>query len=407
MYKHLKQTAIGAALLTITTSTTFAQEKQASGNSFGSGFNPKISLILQGSYTDLQSEAEAEIPGFLLGPETEFRADGFSLGETELSMEANVDDMFRGWATVAFEDEVGETEVVVEEAYLETLSLPNGFGVKFGRFFSDIGYMNRLHSHAWEFADAPLPYRAMLANHLGDDGVQLRWLAPANFFLEFGSEALRGIGFPASGESQDGVMTWTGFARVGGDIGAGGAWRLGYSRVQADADEREVEEEGTPIHSFSGDSDLNIVDFVYKWAPNGNPRERNFVFQAEYFDREESGNVEDLQTGDSSDYNGNQDGFYLQGIYQFMPRWRVGLRYDQLNASNSVINPVGGTVLEHLDEDSGQPERVSAMVDYSRSEFSRFRLQFNKDESRADGETDNQVILQYIHSIGAHPAHQF
>jgi hypothetical protein len=46
------------------------------------------------------------------------------------------------------------------------------------------------------------------------------------------------------------------------------------------------------------------------------------------------------------------------------------------------------------------------MTDYSPSEFSRFRLQFARDKSFQD-DPDNQVILQYIMSIGAHGAHKF
>lgn len=398
----LQNTMLRAGALLFTLLPAMAQAQET-----GSGFNPKISLILQGSYADFSSDAEAAIPGFLLGPETEFRSDGFSLGESELAIEANVDNRFRGWATIAFEDEGGDTEVAVEEAYLETLSLPAGFGIKFGRFFSDIGYHNRQHAHAWDFADAPLPYRAMLAKTLKDDGIQLRWLAPTDLFAEFGIEALRGIGFPAGGEDRSGVNTWTGFARVGGDQGTGGAWRLGYSFVDAVAEGREVEEEDEPLHGFTGNSQLHILDFVYKWSPNGNPRERNFIFQAEYFDREEDGTVEDLQSGDLSAYDGIQSGYYLQAVYQFRPRWRAGLRYDALDAANSLSNPVAGTILEELAEDSGTPERWTAMLDYSHSEFSRLRLQFNRDESRTDGETDNQIILQYVHSLGAHPAHQF
>ena len=46
------------------------------------------------------------------------------------------------------------------------------------------------------------------------------------------------------------------------------------------------------------------------------------------------------------------------------------------------------------------------MVDWSPSEFSRFRLQFNQDKSQI-GITDNQVYLQYILSLGTHGAHKF
>jgi hypothetical protein len=46
------------------------------------------------------------------------------------------------------------------------------------------------------------------------------------------------------------------------------------------------------------------------------------------------------------------------------------------------------------------------MLDYSPSEFSRFRLQLAQDRSM-QGVEDNQVILQYVHSLGAHGAHRF
>jgi hypothetical protein len=46
------------------------------------------------------------------------------------------------------------------------------------------------------------------------------------------------------------------------------------------------------------------------------------------------------------------------------------------------------------------------MVDWSPTEFSRLRLQLARDNSRA-GVTDNQMLVQYIFSLGAHGAHLF
>lgn len=373
----------------------------------GNAFNPKIGLILQGSYADFSSGAEPEVPGFILGPETEFRPEGFSLAETELNIESNIDDKFHGWATIALENEDGETVPVVEEAYGNTLTMPYGLALKMGRFFSDIGYQNRQHTHAWEFADAPLVYRAFFANQLSDDGLQIRWVAPTDLYLELGTELLRGDGFPAGGEDRSGVNLVTAFARVGGDVGSSYSWRAGVSRVNADADDRRTGEDIQT--SFTGDSDITGLDFVWKWAPDGNPKIRNFVFQTEYYLRDEDGLVVSDPDGaaDSSSYDGKQKGFYAQGIYQFMPRWRLGLRYDRLSADNDVLNPVAGTSLETLADNSTDPERWSVMTDFSNSEFSRLRLQYNRDDSRAGGETDDQWLLQYIYALGAHPAHQF
>ncbi|MDP3857647.1 MAG: hypothetical protein Q8Q73_07790 [Stagnimonas sp.] len=375
----------------------------ASANS-GNAFNPKISLILDGSYADYRRPAAEGIPGFLLGEETGPRAEGLALGETELAIEANIDHSFHGWATLA----VGaEGDIGVEEAYINTLALPHGLALKFGRFFSDIGYQNHQHAHAWEFVDAPLVYTALLGTQLGDDGLQLRWLAPTDLFLELGAEALRGASFPAGGDERPGIKAYTGFVHLGGDVGTGGSWRLGLSHLRADADDRrsgEASETG-----FSGSSHLSILDAVYKWAPDGNAATTNFVAQAEYFYRREHGAlVHDPEgSADFSNYRGSQQGFYVQGVYQFLPRWRVGARYDRLSASNRLDNPVAGTSLEQLAADGDDPRRYSLMADFSNSEFSRLRLQLNRDQSRPDGQSDDQVLVQYIFSLGSHPAHQF
>ncbi|HKY93366.1 MAG TPA: hypothetical protein VJM11_20105, partial [Nevskiaceae bacterium] len=370
----------------------------------GNGFNPKISLILDGGYTDYSEDGEADVPGFLLGDETEPADAGLSLGETELAMEANIDQSFHGWATIAFEP---GGELGVEEAYVNTLALPAGLAVKMGRFFSDIGYQNRQHAHAWDFVDAPLVYRAMLGTQLGDDGVQLRWVAPTDLFLEVGTELLRGDAFPAGGEGRNAIKAFTGFAHVGGDVGDSGSWRLGLSHLRADANRRETGEDAAT--AFTGKSDLTIVDAVYKWAPHGNASARNAVLQGEVFFRREHGDLvfDPEGAGDASRYDGDQKGFYVQGIVQFMPRIRAGVRYDRLFADNTIDDPVPDTSLGFLADDAHDPQRWSAMVDYSHSEFSRFRVQFSRDDSRADASADDQVFLQYIFSLGAHPAHQF
>ena len=46
------------------------------------------------------------------------------------------------------------------------------------------------------------------------------------------------------------------------------------------------------------------------------------------------------------------------------------------------------------------------MIDWTNSEFSRLRLQYSRETLAAD-ERDSQIMLQYIMSLGAHPAHTF
>lgn len=376
-----------------------------------SAFNPELSLILQGAYLD-RAGGERPITGFFPAGGHAHAERGFTLDHTELVMSANIDPYSRGLVTLAVADE----EVEVEEAWFQTLRLGHGLTLKGGRFFSGIGYQNERHPHAWDFADNNLMYSALFGESLKQDGLQVRWLAPTELFLELGAEVAKGQFFPGSdgGADKNGADAWAGFARVGGDVGVSHAWRAGVSYLRASPRQREAFlddlNDFEALSLFSGRSKAWLADFVWKWSPDGNPRQRNFIFAAEYFDRDEDGDLlcEDARaaggacTGLTDRYASDQSGGYAQAVYQFMPRWRIGTRYDRLSAG-SVDFGANGAFLGSTDYD---PSRWSLMTDYSPSEFSRFRLQFARDKS-VQGDPDNQVILQYIMSIGPHGAHKF
>jgi hypothetical protein len=89
--------------------------------------------------------------------------------------------------------------------------------------------------------------------------------------------------------------------------------------------------------------------------------------------------------------------------------WRVGYRYDRLNAgtaSNGLVDSGALTAADFPILAKYNPSKHTVMVDWSPSEFSRIRLQAASDKSRSDV-TDHQVFLQYIVSLGAHGAHKF
>ncbi|MCP3850686.1 MAG: carbohydrate porin [Gammaproteobacteria bacterium] len=376
-------------------------------------FNPAISLILDGQYADFDNDSSNyELPGFSLGNEAGLGEDGFSIGHTELAISANVDDKFYGKATLAIHDHEGETETDLEEAYIQTLGLGNGLTLKAGRFYSAIGYLNEQHEHTWDFADAPLIYRGLFGDQLRDDGLQITYIAPTDTFMQIGTELFRGDRFPGGGD-HDGVGAWTVFANIGGDIGIEHSWQLGLNHWRENNVDGRTSSghshggEATETPSFSGDSKISSLDLVYKWAPNGNPTSRNFKLQFEYFDRREDGSITMLNSGppeEISSYDGQQDGWYTQAVYQFKPHWRTGIRYDRLSSNNrgsdeDVLAEAG------LDDEGHTPERYSAMLEWLPSEYSRIRLQFNRDDSYED--SDNQIFLQYTLSLGSHGAHQF
>lgn len=364
-----------------------------------SSFNPEIGVILQGQYQSFSNDS-GEFAGFAIGEEGERGEEGLGIDETELNFSASVDNLFRASSTVALHEHEGDLEVKLEEAYVETLALPYGMQAKAGRFFSELGYLNSHHAHSDDFADRPLPNRVFLDNNYNDDGVQISMILPTNLYTEIGAGAFRGSDFPGGGAEGSDIGAWTAYGRVGGDIGTNTSWRIGASTLQANDVSREANEDTV---TFEGDSDLYILDGRAVIAPTGNSAEQEIILQGEYFYRDENGTYEDTDFGTGVvDYDDAQSGWYAQTVYKFLPKWRVGARYAQLYAGDTPAGLAGSA----LDSEGHDPWSGTAMIDWTNSEFSRARLQYNHEEL-ADGQNDNQIMLQYIMSIGAHGAHAF
>jgi hypothetical protein len=402
--------------------TRAAVAPTASGPQPSASLNPAMSLILNGSFASLsQDPATYQITGFVpsmgeVGPPPR----SFGLGESELALSASIDPHFRGAAFFAL---TPDNEIEVEEAYVQTLSLGRGLTVKAGRFLSSIGYHNEVHAHAWDFADSPLVSRAFLGGRYGEDGVQVRWVAPTDLYMDVGAEFGRGRSFPAGpdgGRNKNGVGAANLFAHVGGDIGTATAWQLGTSLLSTSPRGRtydDVDAAGTGVtNSFSGRSRLWTLSGVLKWAPDGNASRTSLKLQGEYFRRSESGNLTfDTQAAGAAgtpiggDFRSRQSGWYGQTVYQFMPAWRVGYRYDRLDPGSLNLSLVESGALTAADFPvlaSHRPSKHSLMLDWTGSEFSRLRFQVARDRSRATA-VDNQLLVQYIMSLGAHGAHRF
>jgi hypothetical protein len=380
-------------------------------------FNPAMSVILAGRYANLSHDpSRYRIQGFMPGgDEAGPGRRGFDLGESEITLSANVDHRFSGQLTFSMN---ADNALEVEEAFVRANGLAHGVNAMGGRFLSSVGYLNSQHAHAWDFADAPLVYQAMLGGQYKSDGVQVKWLAPVERFVEVGVELGRGATFPGNDRNKNGANAVAAFAHIGDDIGDSSSWRAGISYLRTSAADRafdDIDRAGIGVvDAFSGSSRLWIADAILKWAPQGNATQRNLKLQGEYFRRTESGTLTYDTLGASlgalaGDYRGVQSGWYLQGVYQFMPTWRAGLRYDRLHSGTPRIATVDSGELDAADFArliAYNPSRTTAMVDWSPSEFSRLRLQVAEDKSRP-GATDRQLFIQYIMSLGVHGAHTF
>jgi hypothetical protein len=367
---------------------TPAANPGSTGAAGAAAFNPGISVVLNGFYTASSSDPDhAVIPGFPLDKDALPTTRGFSLGESELTLASNIDPYLAG-TLVATIDREGE--VNVEEAYINTTSLGGGLSLKAGRFFSGVGYLNERHSHNWTFSDMPLPYRAFLGGQYGDDGVQVRWLAPTDTFLELGAEAFRGDSFPAGGAADHGAGTYTAYVHSGGDLSTSWSWLAGASYLHADANARDA---GGGV--FDGSSQVGILSGVAKWAPNGNPVNKNVVLSAEYFFDHDDGSFNAVPV------SLDRSGWYVQGVYQFRRRWSAGLRYAALDGDAVPLALAGSA----LDPQGRSPWAATALLEFDTSEFGRFRLQYTRDESNL--QPRDEIMTQYTIIYGPHAAHRY
>ncbi len=270
---------------------------------------------------------------------------------------------------------------------------------EFGRFLSSIGYLNDQHQHAWDFYDAPLPYQAFLGGQFRSDGLQLKWVAPTDTFVELGGEIGDGASFPGAQRNSNGIGSVATYVHAGGDIGNSNSWRAGLSYLGLRPQDREYLQattDGTDATlGFSGKSQLAIADFVWKYAPNGNALDTNFKLQGEYFWRKENGDL-------TFDRDGSL-GLTNTSSYSVAPKrllhrrclapCRIGASVRATTAGPGHVDY--GANNPYFADASYNPQRYAVMFDYTPSEFSRFRLQFQQAKLRPDF-TDNEIFIQYI-----------
>jgi len=362
------------------------------------------------------------------------RAKGFGLGETELAFSASIDDMFFGKLTTVFESHNGETEVNVEEAFIQTMALPKGFTVRAGRFLSDIGYLNNQHLHSDSFTSRPSAYRAFLGGHYFDDGLRFSYIAPTDLYWTMGVEAFSGDSLRAADEhgerAFDSTGVYTAFTKMGGDISIESSWQLGLSYLRNENGQLTAEEHEETGHEEAGHEEAEheeagheddhghgasytgkntfITDFVYKWAPNGNYKYQHLTLSAEYFrisdfmvseQHEELAGAADHEEGDDANSKDYHEAWYVSGVYQFSPNWSAGLRYGKLD---SQLQHEG-----HFDQQTLKETELS--IAWHNSHFSTVRLEFSHQSNIGfeNESNDNVMSLQYVMAMGAHSAHQF
>src|SRR5712692_3470724 len=337
---------------------------------------------------------------------------GFNARNIELAFDGAVDPYFEGFANIVFKlDNDNNTDVEVEEAFMQTTSLPFNLQLKGGQFFAAFGRINPTHPHTWDFVDYPI----VAGRFLGPDGLrgvgsQISWIVPVPWYsqLILGVQNGRGnTGYSFRNPGADGIF----FDRRTTDRELRGlqdfVWIPRWEN-SVDLSPTQVVLAGVSGAFGSNETGANSrtqiygADLLYKWksalAEGGFP----FVkWQTEVmYRRFEAGSGANDSFPVAETFH--DWGMYSQLLWGFKKGWVAGVRGDYLHMTDSKFTD---------DMDRQTRSRVSANLTWYPTEFSKIRLQYNHDFLAenfflSDRDVDS-VFLQFEFILGAHGAHKF
>ena len=398
------------------------------------------------------SSADNDELGELQGGGHDPNKRGFTLQQAELSFAGVVDQLFSGEAHIV----LLEDEIELEEAFLTSAALPLGLQLKGGYYLTEFGRINPTHPHSWAWIDQPIIAGRLLgADGIRGVGLRLGWLAPTPWYSQFlvgvqNADNASMISFLGEGHSHGeeehaeeehaeeehaeeegehageeeheevhvhdlGVEeTVAGLPAVGRDIN--GLEDYLYSlRWENSGD---VNEETTALFGLStlygpnatgedGETLIYGADLTVKWRAASNERGYPFVtWQTEIMKRDFESDEAVIPHGDHDHVFASETvedwGLYSQVLWGFHPGWEAGLRAEYATGSD-----------DGLEERDGDPARcdrirISPMIAYRPSEFSRVRLQYNYDDAEFLEDGEAHTIWAGLEVLyGSHPAHKY
>ncbi len=310
-----------------------------------------------------------------------------ALRELELSFAQYVDPYSRLDAIIAFNDNLEDQNVDIEEAYYSHWGLPLGFRAQIGKFRAKIGKENVMHLHALDTST----YSLVLQDFFGEEGLASSGVRlvnnipnPWDLPIEVTGELLRGNnGNTFSGISRRPIFNT--HLKTFFEPTANSNLELGGTALFGDEnrDIPEVDGDGVEFtnHPDAGRSRYGMA--VYGADATWNfqlSEDRTVKFQNEvYFS----------QSDTNRRANQNPWGFYSLLDYRMSRRFSAGIRFDYLEALDLA--------------EQGRTAAISPYITLWQSEFANFRLQYTHTEPGAAADrANNEIFLQANFMIGSH-----
>ena len=354
-------------------------------------FNPAIGLVGESilSYRSRGSkETGSDRPG------------GFDFNQrsVELNLAGSVDPFARGYAVInASADPVtGEATAQVEEAALQTTSLPWNLTLKGGRFFAEFGRLSYIHDHELPFVNRPLVLDNYIGGESKTDGLQLNFLLPIPHYVSLTA----GVG-DQFGDTPNNVgdfrhfkeLNFWGRASTYFDLTPDISLETGFSGLYNPNEQDRGGVFVQPDGSTLTERRRLVVgaDLVLRYMPLRNNQFKSLTWGTELLYSDNRYLVNPTGIPGDPVFNRSVDSFGLYSYlaYKFHRQWIVGCLFDWM---------------ENPQNNADKTSAYSAWITWAISHWNQLRLQYTHTTHNALSglRDDDAIYLQWAWIIGSH-----
>ena len=365
-------------------------------------FNPAIGVVgetIFGYRSGKTSETGSGRPG------------GYDVNQrsVELNIAAAVDPFAKAYAVIngSADPVTGELGLGVEEAALQTTSLPWNLELKAGRFFGEFGRLGYIHDHELPFVWRPLVLDQYIGGESRSDGAQLNWLLPVDHYVSLTT----GLGTQFGGDNPpndpgefrhfSGLNFWTRLSTyfdltpdISLEPGVSGLWNPHTAAQWADPGGANPPLPATLSGNTFTERERRLLgaDLVLSYRPLRNNQFQSVTWGTEVL---YSDNRYDVTNAGIALPGGSVGslGLYSYLTYKFDRQWSTGFLFDWV---------------EDMVDKKAQTFAYSPYITWVTSHWNQIRLQYTYTDHNAESTAafglrpDHAVYIQWAWIIGAH-----
>ena len=318
----------------------------------------------------------------------------------ELNIAASVDPFAKGYAVInAQADPVtGESSLEVEEAAIQTTSLPWNLELKAGQFFGEFGRLSYIHDHELPFVNRPLVLDQYVGGESKAIGAQLNWLLPIQHYVSLTAGVGDQFGdipnYPGGFRSLD---EWNYWGRLSTYFELTPDWQI-ETGISGLINPSTGVDQGGALAQPNGSTLtekgrlLGDWDFSLRYVPLQDNQFRSFTWGTEilYSDNRYLDDPDGIPgDGDEFSKDVGSIGLYTYLAYKFSRQWTAGFTFDYVESDQDV---------------NARTFAYSPYITLALSHWNQLRLQYTHTDQNAETGLKgyDAAYLQWCWIIGSH-----